>query len=139
MRFIFIAFLLALYSCQKQAEYKQANITISNVLVVLDVAETNATIKRGLKNKESLCTKCGMLFDWHKSRYVKFWMKDTHIPLDIAYINEDLMITEIIAMQPLDENSIKSKYKARYAIEMNNGWFASNGIQIGDKVTIEIF
>jgi len=139
MRFILIACLLALYSCQEQTEYKQANITISNVLVVLDVADTNATIKHGLKFKESLCTKCGMLFDWQKSRYVNFWMKDTAIPLDIAYINEDLIITEIIDMQPLNENPKKSKDKVRYAIEMNNGWFASNGIQIGDKVIIENF
>jgi len=64
-----------------------------------------------------------------------FWMKDTLIPLSIAYINGEGIIREIHDMQPLDEGGVPSVFRDLvYALEVPQGWFAKNGILAGDRV-----
>jgi uncharacterized membrane protein (UPF0127 family) len=64
-------------------------------------------------------------------------MKNTLIPLSIAYITSDGRITEIRDMYPLDENSVHSSRSVRYALEVPQGWFARAGIRAGDVVRID--
>jgi uncharacterized membrane protein (UPF0127 family) len=64
------------------------------------------------------------------------WMKNTLMPLDVAFIRADGKITDIKAMQPHDLTTIASSQPVLYAWEMNQGWFAKNAIKVGDMVVI---
>ena len=65
-------------------------------------------------------------------------MKNTLIPLDVAFIRADGKITDIKAMQPHDLSTISASQKVLYAWEMNQGWFAQNGIKVGDTVAVPL-
>ena len=64
-------------------------------------------------------------------------MKNTFVPLDLAYITVDGSIVDIKQLQPHDLNSVVSSQEVLFALEMNQGWFAKNGIKVGDKISIE--
>ena len=77
-----------------------------------------------------------MLFMFPSPRHMNFWMKDTLIPLSIAYINSDGFVREIYDMQPLEESPVPSIMNdLLYALEVPVGWFQKNGILPGDKVS----
>ena len=79
----------------------------------------------------------GMLFIFDKSQYVGFWMKNTYIPLSIAFIDTNFQIVQIEKMWPLNEEHIHKSYiPIKYALEVNMGWFRDNGIKVGDKIWI---
>ncbi len=61
-------------------------------------------------------------------------MKNTHIPLSIAFINELGIITQIEYLEPLDQDVVKSEQLSKWALEVNRGWFENNNIEIGDKI-----
>ncbi len=76
-----------------------------------------------------------MLFVFETEGSHPFWMKNTLIPLSIAFITRDSLITDILEMAPLDTATpYVSSTPARYALEMNSGWFQSHGIKPGDTV-----
>ncbi len=85
--------------------------------------------------RRSLAPDSGMLFLFDEDDFQRFWMKNTLIPLSIAYITRDSLITDILEMAPLDTTTpyVSSK-PALYALEMNSGWFQSKGIRPGDTV-----
>ena len=76
----------------------------------------------------------GMLFVYPDARPRSFWMKDTLLPLSIAYIDEDGRIVSIRDMQPRDEAGVPSGAPAQYALEMDQGWFAQNGVVVGAQI-----
>ena len=84
--------------------------------------------------RESLSYNAGMLFMFPDSGPRSFWMKNTYIPLSIAYLNESGRILNIECMTPHNLSSVPSNGNAKYALEMNQGWFQDNNIIIGDKV-----
>ena len=89
----------------------------------------------GLMFRRSLAPDSGMLFIFETTEYQRFWMKNTLIPLSIAYITRDSLITDILEMAPLDTTtSYVSSKPVRYALEMNSGWFQTHGIKPGDTV-----
>ena len=89
----------------------------------------------GLMGRKELAEGQGMLFVFSRPQPMGFWMKDTLIPLSIAYLNAEGFIREIHDMQPLEENAIPSVFgDLVYALEVPQGWFAKNGIMAGDKV-----
>ncbi len=83
-------------------------------------------------------TERGMLFIFEREQNLNFWMKDTFIPLDIAYARSDGTIVKIHTMTPLDTrfNQYPSGEPARYALEVNAGVFAAKGIGEGDVIEI---
>ena len=81
----------------------------------------------------------GMLFVYPNERILKFWMKDTTIPLSIAFIGESGKILDIQDMSPLSETTIKSKSPAKFALEVNRGWFKDNIVKEGDYIDISLF
>jgi uncharacterized membrane protein (UPF0127 family) len=115
-----------------------ARIMVGDYPGVLNVelASTDAQRAQGLMFRDSLCSHCGMLFDFTQSRYVGMWMKDTFIPLSVAYFTEDGIIVNIRQMQPHTLQSHPSDAPVRFALEMPQGWFAKQQITAGDKVTI---
>ena len=76
-----------------------------------------------------------MLFVMPRPERASFWMKNTTLPLSVAYINPDGVIVEIHDLEPLDEKPVPSAFpNIAYALEMKQGWFAENGILAGDRI-----
>jgi uncharacterized membrane protein (UPF0127 family) len=105
--------------------------TASAVVEVVDTPDSRAT---GLMNRFSLQQDHGMLFVFDRPQPLGFWMKNTYIPLSIAFVDAEGRIVNIEDMQPQDESVHMSRAPALYAIEMRRGWFAAKGITAGDRV-----
>ena len=121
----------------------QAVMTITNsagerVEVPVEIAATDAERERGLMGRTALAEDAGMLFVFDQEQQLSFWMKDTLIPLSIAYIDGGGRIVDIQDMQPLDETPHPSAEPARYALEVNQGFFAARGIQVGDRAELPV-
>ena len=100
----------------------------------VEMADTEAAREKGLMYRKSLPPGQGMLFDFHSDQPVRFWMKNTYIPLSIAFVDASGHILNIEDMRPQDESTHWSRGPALYAIEMRKGWFADKGIAAGDRV-----
>lgn len=109
-------------------------VLISGIAVDAEVADESAEIRRGLMNRQSLAKDAGMLFIYPKARVLRFWMKNTYIPLDIAFADKKGRIVKIRSMEPESTRMIDSKVPAKYALEMNQGWYKTNGINVGDTI-----
>ena len=102
------------------------------IRVRAEVARTDAERSLGLMNRTKLPDGEGMLFIFDFDQRLHFWMKDTYIPLSIAYIGSDGRIIDIFDMNPLDLSGIPSSRPARYALEVPQGWFSRVRVQPGD-------
>lgn len=102
------------------------------------VADDEKTRQFGLMNvtESQLPTDQGMIFVFDSDRLLSFWMRNTIIPLDIAYIRSDGLIVKTYTMEPLNEAGYPSIEAARFALEVRAGQFEAQGIQAGDHVTI---
>ena len=109
-------------------------LTAGMHVVTAEVAATDATRTRGLMYRKELPTNHGMLFVFEQPSVQCFWMRNTVLPLSIAYMLDDGTITNIADMAPMTENSHCSTAPVRYALEMEQGWFAKHGIQAGKKI-----
>ena len=87
--------------------------------------------------RNSIPKNYGMFFVWEYQKKQCMWMKDTFIPLDVAYINNKGKILEIYDMVPLSKKSVCSRNYAKFALEVNRGWFKDNNIDIGDVIDIK--
>ena len=110
-------------------------LTIGKANVYVDIASTGAAREQGLMFVESLPEDEGMLFIYPDSDMRSFWMKNTLIPLSLAYIDTKGVIFQIIDMLPLDETGHPSDKPAQYVLEVNRGWFEKNGVKIGDSIS----
>lgn len=99
-----------------------------------EVADTPASRSQGLMHRKQLCAECGMLFVFEQASNYAFWMKNTLLPLSIAFIGADGSIINIEEMRPNTTDLHNAHGMALYALEMNSGWFADNGIKPRDKV-----
>jgi hypothetical protein len=102
----------------------------------VEIADTPDLRNRGLMYREKLGEDEGMLFVYPSPRVVSFWMKNTRIPLSIAFIDERRRIVRIAHMRPFDESEHSSVVRVPYALEMNRGWFARHGVKPGDRVDL---
>jgi uncharacterized membrane protein (UPF0127 family) len=118
-----------------QPELPKIALTIRDLRVEAEVADDPDEKTIGLMGRRELAEGQGMLFVFSRPQPMGFWMKDTLIPLSIAYLNAEGIIREIHDMQPLTENPVPSVFRDLvYALEVPQGWFAKNGILAGDKV-----
>lgn len=106
--------------------------------VNLEIAADPDSRARGLMFRRRLGADEGMLFVFPKDEPRSFWMRNTYIPLTIAYLSADRRIVSMADMEPFDESSCLSRFAARYAIETNRGWFVQHGVGVGDVVSFEI-
>jgi len=109
-------------------------LTINGKKITAEVASTPDERATGLMNRFSLKPDTGMLFVFERPEPLSFWMKNTFVPLSIAFIGADSRILNIEDMAPQTETTHWSKGLALYALEMRKGWFAEKGIVAGDKV-----
>lgn len=112
----------------------ETTIRVAGISVTVEVADTEEARQRGLMNRESLPEDRGMLFVYPEERRLSFWMRNTAIALDIAFIDRSGRIVDIQEMEPYDEETIASREPAMYALEMNRGWFEAHGVTPGDAV-----
>ena len=111
-------------------------VQIKGHRVIAEVARTPEEKARGLMHRRSLPDSMGMLFVFDRPGYYPFWMKDTYIPLSIAFISSDSVIVDIQKMYPMDLRSIWPLKPFQFALEVNQGWFRKRGIEPGDTVRI---
>ncbi|WP_222910761.1 DUF192 domain-containing protein [Pseudomonas sp. DNDY-54] len=90
---------------------------------------------RGLMERTELAADRGMLFRFGDFRRHCLWMKDTPLPLSAAFMDEQGRIVDILDLQPLDTTIRCSRESARYALEVNQGWFRQHRLEVGDQVT----
>ena len=100
----------------------------------VEVARSPHEHSIGLMFRKSMPTNDGMLFIFDRSGQQCFWMKNTLLPLSIAFISDDGNIANIDEMKPQTLDSHCSTKDVRYVLEMNSGWFAKRGIKAGTKI-----
>lgn len=110
-------------------------LIINDKNAYIQLAVDERTRRYGLMFRASMGENCGMLFVFDSTRPRVFTMRNTLIPLDIAFIDETGRIAEILSMEPGGDR-YPSTVPARYALEMNKGWFASNKIGIDDVIKL---
>jgi len=108
-------------------------------VVKAEIARTEEEHQKGLMYREKLPDGEGMLFVFDKDMVLSFWMKNTYIPLSIAYISSDGIIIDIKDMHPHETNSVRSSRSVRFALEVPQGWFLRAGVQEGDIVKVDNF
>jgi uncharacterized membrane protein (UPF0127 family) len=116
------------------ADLPTTTLTINEHRIVAELAVTQDQRSLGLMNRFSLQPDRGMLFVFERPEPLAFWMKNTYIPLSIAFIGADGRIVNIEDMKPQTEDSHWSKGPALYALEMKKGWFQERGIGPGAVV-----
>ena len=115
---------------------KFKKIVVGKTPLRVEVVDTLEQQERGLMFRQSMPENEGMLFVYKEPQEMSFWMRNTFIPLDIAFVGADGIILNIHQARPLDESVLyRSAGSARYVIETNQGWFSRHGIRPGDKVT----
>ncbi|MFC1588197.1 DUF192 domain-containing protein [Planctomycetota bacterium] len=112
----------------------EGKLLVNSKEICVAIADTPDERSKGLMFVPNLPVDQGMLFIYSKAQELSFWMKNTYIPLDIAYIDEHGKIINILHMEPLSEFTRGSGAPVMYALEMNQGWFEENGVKIGDRV-----
>ena len=101
-----------------------------------EVSATPEERERGLMFREHLPQGSGMLFVFENVETRAFWMEDTFIPLDIAYLDQNLRIVDIQAMEPESGDLYESAEPAMFALEVPQGWFEEHGIEVGDEAEV---
>ena len=102
--------------------------------IVAEVASSYETRAKGLMFREQLAPNHGMLFVFQRPSAYCFWMKNTPLPLSIAFLRDDGTITNIADMQAHSEKSHCASEAVRFALEMEQGWFARKGIREGSRI-----
>ena len=133
---LFHTFLLILsFACGELWAGGEAKLKIGDHSLTVELAESPNEQMTGLMNRESLESNHGMLFIFPNPKKASFWMHNTSIPLDLAFLNTDGVILEIHSLVPFEETPVVSKSdQVAYALEVNRDWFASRGLKPGIKV-----
>jgi len=119
---------------KKSKKKKKMKEEFISLPLQLEVPQNDGEFKLGLMFRESLEQDRGMLFVFENTDQHSFHMKNTFIPLDIAFINEEGTIESIKELDPMNPIPVYPDGDVRYAIEVNRGWFAENGIEVGDII-----
>lgn len=117
-----------------QPELPRIPLSVGMYVVQAEVANTFATRAVGLMARKTMAAHHGMLFVFPQPEQLCMWMRNTLLPLSVAFIDEDGVIVNVEDMQPLTETSHCAKRPSKYALEMNQGWFASRGLKPGLKI-----
>lgn len=126
-----------------KSQYPRPNAVVKTktgdtILLRLEVAATEAQRQSGLMNRTSLDPDSGMIFVWDQPVLESFWMENTLIPLSIAFLGSDGTVHEIQEMAPLSLDLHTPAGPYQYAIEANTGFFKAAGIQVGDRMQLDL-
>lgn len=125
------------WACGPLDRKMEIQITGHRVLVELAISEQEKAC--GLAFRDGLDTDHGMLFVYPNERDLAFWMKDTRIPLSLAFIDSKGAILDIFQMKAMDtEHFYRPSAPARFALEMSENWFLEHRVKPGDRVQIPL-
>ena len=127
---------LLLASCS--IESKRVMLSINGRPLEVEIARTKKQRENGLMFREELGWNEGMIFIFPEEQFLSFWMKDTSIPLSIAFLDEGGVVVGIYDMQPNSLEPIRSNRKCRFAIEVNRGFFKDAGLTDGDNIDMSM-
>ena len=127
-------FAASITHAQGQPPLATIQLQIGLYLIKAEVAASYGTRMQGLMQREKMGANEGMLFVFPDRDKQCMWMKNTLLPLSVAFIDDSGVILNVEDMQPQTENSHCSAKPARYALEMNQGWFKSKNIKPGAKI-----
>ena len=135
---VMLALAMPLLACAVPADEREAfslvPLQLGEQLIQVQLANTPEKRAQGLMFKQT--AEPGMLLLYPEPRVISLWMANTSMPLDVAYIDANGTITELIALEPFDETSRPAKSLVIAALEMPRGWFAQHGVTIGQQVTL---
>lgn len=120
----------------KPGRNKVLPINVAGIELEVELATTPEEQILGLMYRDRLEDNKGMLFVFPKEKILSFWMKDTRIPLSIAFIKANGQIIQIESMKPYSLDTHVSKETVKYALEMKEGWFRAHNVKEGDTVKI---
>ncbi|TVP83871.1 MAG: DUF192 domain-containing protein [Thioalkalivibrio sp.] len=109
-------------------------LPIADRTLTVEIADTPEAMARGLMFREYLPEDHGMLFVWPGDQAVGMWMKNTLIPLSVAFIDREYRIRNIARMEPRSLRVHASEGPVRYALEVNRGWFERHGVAPGMRI-----
>jgi uncharacterized membrane protein (UPF0127 family) len=135
MRTLLLLFACVLPMVSGAQDFPRISVSIGVHLVQAELAATQESRTRGLMFREKLGQNEGMVFHFPAPRQVCMWMKNTLIPLSVAFIGDDGRIINIEDMRPETTNEHCSQQVARYALEMRKGWFKQRNIKAGELVS----
>jgi len=126
--------LLCLLAVAARADMPEVALTVGGHKLTAEVAYTDADRAQGLMHRRMMPENRGMLFVFPQTAPLSFWMMNTYLPLSIAFADDTGTIINITDMTPLTTDAHHSARPARYALEMNKGWFRKRGIVAGAKI-----
>ena len=115
--------------------FKTTHVKVGSHPLTVELALSEPQRMQGLMHREKLGRDDGMLFVFDEPAYQSMWMKNTLIPLSVAFLDADGRILNILDMEPQTLDTHTSAGPSVYAIETNKGWFEQNNVKAGEKVT----
>ncbi|MCG3190398.1 MAG: hypothetical protein LKCHEGNO_03113 [Burkholderiaceae bacterium] len=115
------------------------NLQVGMFNIRAQVASTPLQRQIGLMYRRGMPTQEGMLFVFEAASPQCFWMRNTLIPLSIAFLADDGTVVNLADMQPLSDETHCSARPVRFVLEMNQGWFAKRGVKAGTRIHGEVF
>lgn len=120
----------------RPAQPATVELRIGDELFTCEIAADESSRRKGLMFRNHLPENRGMIFVFNREQVLRFWMKNTYIPLDILYLDSAGKIVAIRQMKPLDTNGVSSKSPARYAVELNAGAAERAKVREGDAIPL---
>lgn len=128
---------LALAGCESSPDgLAVVGMKIGNAHFTLEVANTDASMERGLMKRDAMGDDHGMIFVFPDEQEREFWMKNTRFPLDIIFLSAAGKVVSIKHMAAYDESRTSSDLPAQYAIELNLGRAAAAAVAVGDQIDL---
>lgn len=121
-------------NCAAHAELPEITLTVNGHKLTAEVAYTGPARTQGLMHRRILPENRGMLFVFRDTAHHAMWMMNTHIPLSVAFLDERGVIINIADMEPRTRDTHAAAMPAKYALEMNRGWFGKRGSGPGTQV-----
>ena len=115
---------------------ERIRLTVGGQQFDVELAVTQEQRREGLMYRDRLGEREGMLFVFEQEQMLTFWMRNTPLPLSIAFIDARGVIVHITDMVPFSEVPVSSQFPARFALEVNRGAFAQAGVAVGDLVEL---
>jgi uncharacterized membrane protein (UPF0127 family) len=134
MRALAATVLALTLSAPAQADLPEILLSVAGHKLTAEVAHTEPTRTEGLMHRRILPENRGMLFVFADVSRHAMWMMNTHVPLSVAFLDERGVILNIEDMKPHTQDAHAAAKPAKYALEMNRGWFQKRGIRPGAKV-----
>jgi uncharacterized membrane protein (UPF0127 family) len=126
---------IATPATEPQPRLPTVPLVVGGKKLAAEIADEDAEREAGMMFRRTMAAGEAMVFVFDTPQKVAFWMKNTLVPLSVAYVNASGMILEIHDLKPKDETAVPSRFDTvLYAIEVPQGWFLANGILPGAQV-----